>query len=386
MPLLSQVEFWEIRTVNLRTRILDSMAHKLPDRIPTIMDARAEVKEMLMEYYAADSFDNVLEILGAEEMYRFKTDEMVKVYFPGFEERAERIDGPWMGGGQNYIRLDESTFQDAWGVVRRIGSDGKFVEWVSGPLIDASDPDEYDFPGVDRIIMDPDLADRIRMWKEQGLFVRAVVSQPYKTAWILRGMENLLMDYILNRPFVEKLFDKIYALQGEILRISIAAGADLIGFDGDIATQNSVVMGPDRWREVDKPRLAKVVRSCLEINPEVHVFIHSDGDIREILPDLIEIGFDVIDPIQPECMDPEEIKNEFGDRITLHRCGSLQRTLPFGTPEECRQEARRLVDGCGAEGGLVLGASNTIGFDVPVENIAAWYESVRDYKLGPLPA
>jgi len=205
--------------LNLRKRILESMAHRLPDRIPTIMDARDEVKDALMEYYAVDSFDKVLEILGAEEMYRFKTDEIVKLHFPGFEEQAERIDGPWMGGGQKYARLDESTFQDAWGVVRRIGSDGKFVEWVSGPLVDASDPDEYDFPGVDRIIADTDLPDRIRSWKERGLFVRGVVSQPYKTAWILRGMENFLMDYILNRPFVEKLYDKIYALQGEILRI-----------------------------------------------------------------------------------------------------------------------------------------------------------------------
>jgi uroporphyrinogen decarboxylase len=177
---------------------------------------------------------------------------------------------------------------------------------------------------------------------------------------------------------MENLYDKIYALQGEILRICTAAGADLIGFDGDIATQNSVVMGPERWRLVDKPRLAEVVRSCRRINPDVHVLIHSDGDIREILPDLI-------DPIQPECMPPEEVKEEFGDRITLHRCGSLQRTLPFGTPEECRQEARNLVERCGVGGGLVLGASNTVSFDVPVENVAAWYEAVRDYALGELP-
>ncbi len=371
--------------MNLRTRNLESMAHRLPDRIPTIIDARAEVKDALRRHYAVDSFERVLEILGAEEMYRFPTDGMVKIRFPGFEEQAERIDGPWMGGGENYIRLDEQTFQDGWGVVRRIGSDGKFVEWVSGPLVAAEDPDDYDFPGVDRIVDDPDLPERIRLWKEQGLFVRAVVSQPYKTAWLLRGMENLLMDYILNRPFVEKLYDKIYTLQDEILQICTAAGADLIGFDGDIATQNSVVMGPERWREVDKPRLAAAVRSCLEINPQVHLFIHSDGDIREVLPALIEIGFDVIDPIQPECMNPEEVKKEFGDRITLHRCGSLQRTLPFGTPEECRQEARRLVERCGVGGGLVLGASNTISFDVPVENVAAWYEAVRDYDLGSLP-
>jgi len=371
--------------MNLRTRILESMTHRLPDRIPSIIDARAEVKDTLTQHYAVASFERVLEILGAEEMYQLRTDGMVKVRFPGFEERAERIDGPWIGGGEHYIRLDQRTFQDAWGVVRRIGSDGKFVEWISGPLVEAEDPDEYDLPGANRIVDEPDLSARIRLWKEQGLFVRAVVSQPYKTAWLLRGMENLLMDYILNRPFVEKLYDKIYALQGEILRICTAAGADLIGFDGDIATQNSVVMGPECWREVDKPRLAAVVGSCLEINPKVHVFIHSDGDIRAILPDLVEIGFDVIDPIQPECMNPEEVKKEFGDRITLHRCGSLQRTLPFGTPEECRQEARRLVERCGVGGGLVLGASNTISFDVPVENIAAWYEAVRDYDLGTLP-
>jgi uroporphyrinogen decarboxylase len=366
--------------MDLRKRILDTMAHRQTDRIPTILDARAEVQEALVKHYGVQSFQEVLDLLGTEEMYRFPTDGLVKIHFPGFEDRAERIAGPWMGGGQNYIRIDETAFQDAWGVVRRIGGDGKFVEWVSGPLADASDPDEYDFPGPERIVPDPQLPERMRNWKEQGLFVRALVSQPYKTAWILRGMENLLMDYILNRPFVEKLYDKIYALQGEILRICTAAGADLIGFDGDIATQDSVIMGPERWREVDKPRLEALVRSCRQINPDVHAFIHSDGDIREILPDLIEIGFDVIDPIQPECMPPEEVKREYGDRITLHRCGSLQQTLPFGTPEDCRQEARRLVETCGLGGGLVLGASNTVSFDVPVQNIAAWYEAVRDYN------
>ena len=187
--------------MNMRTRILESMAHRVPDRIPTIMSARAEVKDALMRHYAVDSFEKVLEILGAEQMYRFKRDGMVNIRFPGFEEQAERIDGPWMGGGEHYIRLDERTFQDAWGVVRRIGSDGKFVEWVRGPLVEAQDPDEYDFPGVDRIVDDPGLPDRIRLWKEQGLFVRTLVRQPYYTAWLLRGMENLLMDYILNRPF-----------------------------------------------------------------------------------------------------------------------------------------------------------------------------------------
>jgi len=148
--------------------------------------------------------------------------------------------------------------------------------------------------------------------------------------------------------------------------------------------QDSMIMGPDCWREVDKPRLANVIASCKAINPEVHVFIHSDGDLSSILPDRIEIGFDVIDPIQPECMDPFELKHLYGDRITLEGSGSLQRTLPFGTPEDCRQEVIHLIEGCSHGGGLILKISNTIGFDVPVENIAAWYETARDYDLSQL--
>lgn len=196
---------------------------------------------------------------------------------------------------------------------------------------------------------------------------------------MLRGMENLLCDYLINRPFIEKLYDKLYGLQGEILRRMTKAGMDMIGFEGDITMQHSLLMGPDTWRAVDKPRLAKVIASCKQINPDIHVFIHSDGDISEIIPDLVEAGCDVIDPIQPEYMDPIKIKKLYGDKITLHRCGSLQKTLPFGTSEDCRKEAIAYIEQCGQNGGLILEASNTISYDVPVENVVAWYEAVRDY-------
>lgn len=164
---------------------------------------------------------------------------------------------------------------------------------------------------------------------------------------MLRGMENLLCGYLINKAFIEKLYNKLYGLQGEILRRMTRVGMDMIGFEGDIAMQHSLIMGPDAWRAVDKPRLTKVIASCKQINPDVHVFIHSDGDISKIMPDLIEIGFDVIDPIQPECMDPIKIKKLYGDKITLHRCGSLQKTLPFGTPKDCRKEAITYIKRCG---------------------------------------
>ena len=128
---------------------------------------------------------------------------------------------------------------------------------------------------------------------------------------------------MINRAFVEKLYDKLYELQGEISRRLTKAGMDMIGFEGDIAMQHSLIMGPDTWRSVDKPRLAKIIASCKKINNDVHI----------------------------------------------------------GTPEDCRKEAITYIERCGQSGGLVLGASNSIGYDVPVENIVAWYEAVRDYKF-----
>src|SRR4030042_2413926 len=369
--------------MNERERFLTTMRHQIPDRIPTVIDARLEVQEALKNYYGVTSYQEVLDILGAVDIDRFPTDSWIKVRFPGYDDKAELIEGPWswLGGDQKYIKIDEKTFKNAWGIIFKIGANGKYVGWVSGPLVDAKDPDEIFIPTIDDIIDDPDLPRRVQKLKDKGVFVQGTVTQPYKKAWMLRGMENLLCDYVINRAFIEKLYDKLYKLQGEILRRLTKAGMDMIGFEGDIAMQHSLIMGPDIWRVVDKPRLAKVIALCKEINTNVHIFIHSDGDMSEIMPDLIEIGFDVIDPIQPECMDSIEIKKLYGDKITLHRCGSLQKTLPFGTPEDCRKEAITYIERCGQSGGLVLGASNTIGYDVPVENIVAWYEAVRDYKF-----
>lgn len=368
-------------SMTLRDRFLKSANHEVPDRIPTILDARKEVQAKLMSHYGVQSYAEVLAILDAEEMYHFPISALPFVGFPDFEEKAETVHGPWIGAGQRYIRIDDRTIQDEWGVIRRIGSDEKFVEWVSGPLVDAESPGDIDYPSPDQLLDNPELPVAVKSIKAEGYPVRTLVGQPYKIAWLLRGMQNLLMDYLLNPDFVEALYDAIFALQGEILCRCTKAGADVVGFDGDIASKDAIIMGPERWRAIDKPRLAAVVKSCKAVNPDVLAFIHSDGDIRAILPDLIEIGFDIIDPVQPECMDPTEMKKQYGDSITLHRCGSLQRTLPFGTPEDNRNEAVSLVQNCGYNGGLVLGASNTVSFDVPTENIVAWYEAVRDFRF-----
>ena len=367
--------------MTLRERMLKVVSHERPDRTPAVLAGRPEMDRALMQWYDVDSMAEVRRILGTDGWGGVG----LGIAFPGHKERCNgRLEGDMPYAGREHIFHDERTFEDEWGVVRRVGEDRKYVEWVSGPLVNAHDPDEYDFPGPDRIIDNPDLARRVAEQKDRGLWVAASVTQPYKTAWELRGMENLLADYAGNPAFVEKLYDRIFETYGEILRRCTEAGVDQIGVGGDIAMQDRIIMGPARWRAIDKPRLAAMIAACKRINPDVHVFIHSDGDLTQIMDDLIEIGFDIIDPIQPECMEPVEVKRRWGDRIVLHGCGSLQRTLPFGTPEDCREEVRHLIRTCGYNGGLVLRISNAIGFDVPVENVVAWFEEARDFDMSGL--
>ncbi len=361
-----------------RQRYLMTMNHQRPDRIPAVYAARAEVDRAMMAYYGVDTLAEVHSILGTDGM----AGVGVAISFPEWEKKPKHAKpGDWPGGGQDFFWHDQRTFEDCWGTVQRVGRDEKYVEWIAGPLQDLDDPDDYPFPTVDDLIDDPDLPARVQAYKDQGLFVSSGVTQPYKQAWLLRGMEQFLMDYLINPGFVNKLYDRIYGLWTEIGCRVVSAGVDMFCVGGDIAMQDRILMGAATWRRFDKPRLAAMFSELRAIKPDLHLYIHSDGDLTEIMDDLIEVGFDVIDPIQPECMDPVEVKRRWGDKITLHGCGSLQQVLPFGSTEDVRNHVIELIEKCGYNGGLVLRVSNAIGFDVPTENVVTFFETARDYRF-----
>lgn len=149
-----------------RERFLATMNHKVPDRIPTVMDTRLEIQETTKDYYGVvGSYQEVLDAMGAVDIHHFPTDSWIKVNFPGYDDKAELIEGPWLGGGQKYTKIDETTFKNAWGVIQKIGANGKYVEWVSGPLVDAKDPDEIFILGVNNIVDDPDLSRKVQEQK-----------------------------------------------------------------------------------------------------------------------------------------------------------------------------------------------------------------------------
>ena len=217
----------------------------------------------------------------------------------------------------------------------RLGAGGWYEEWVGGPLVNAAERGRHrarQDADPEQVREPEDYAGQVAALKAQDLFVSAGIGNPYLMAWNLRGMDNLLADYLIHRDMIEALYDRLYPLYGEMTRRMARAGVDMISVTGDIAMQDRIIMGPKTWREVDKPRMAKLIDDCRAINPDVFFYIHSDGNVMDLMDDIVEIGFNVINPIQPECMDPVEVKRRWGDRIALHGGISLQRTLPNGTP------------------------------------------------------
>ncbi len=364
-----------------RERILATLSHQLPDHTPTAGWFHTEVHKRLLAHYRTDDWSAVLRELGIEGW----ADCGVGLRFPEFEAKATVSQGAH--STMRAIWLDDRTYENGWGIRHRIGEGGWYEEWVAGPLQDArtvADVESYPWPTDEQIREPEDYAQRVQALKDQQLFVSAGISNPYKQAWMLRGMDNVLADYYANRELLESLYDRLYALYGEMTKRMARAGVDMVTVTGDIAMQDRIIMGPDAWRAVDKPRMAKLIEDCRAVNPDVHFFIHSDGDVTDLVADIVEIGFDVLNPLQPECMDPVEVKRKWGDRLTLHGGISLQRTLPFGSPEDVRAEVEELIRTCGYDGGLVVFPSNVIQPDTSTENIIACYHAARDFDLASL--
>ncbi len=364
--------------MNSRERVLSATNHRLPDRVPLDLWARPEVLASLRNTLKLDNDLDVRRALGIDLVMISLPEE-----FPGWKDKAHR---PLPGytiysGKQPVIFLDDHRFQDHWGVVRRLGQNGKYVEWVDGPLTNAQDPDEYDFPDPSVSLAQPDaLRDQITsLQKDFCVFGR--VNNPFKTAWFLRGMENLLCDLLVNRPFVEKLYQKIYDFETTRAVRFAQAGADVIFVVGDIAMQDRMLFQPEIWRDLDGPLMRKLVSEVRKVNYDIVFAFHSDGQMEQALPPLIDWGFSIINPIQPECMDPEHIKKQYGKQITLHGTMSIVNILPKGTPRQVRQATEQRIRTCGYNGGLILGPTNETQWDTPVENLLAMYEAAREFDL-----
>jgi uroporphyrinogen decarboxylase len=363
--------------------MIATFSHQRPDRVPIQLGCREEIMEALRRHYGVASDQDVARVLEAD-LCRWAR---VETRFGDFERRLAR-QGPQRIGAaasRSVIWHDERTFEDHWGVRQRYGADGKYLQWMGGPFVEKDDLDSFPWPGDDDLAVPEGLASQVAAHKRAGYWVLGSGPvHPFKQAWHMRGFENFLCDYLLRPRWVEAIYERLVEYDVRTCRALAAAGVDMIDFWGDVAMQDRMIVPPEAWRRLDKPAWRTIIAETRKVNGDVRFFFHSDGDVRPIIDDVIEVGFDVLNPLQPECLNPAEIKARWGDRIVLDGGGSVQRTLPRGTLDDVRREVDFLMTTCAYDGGYVFRASNCVSFDSPIANVVAFYELARDYDLSQL--
>jgi uroporphyrinogen decarboxylase len=207
----------------------------------------------------------------------------------------------------------------------------------------------------------------------------------FEHAWYLRGMDNLFMDLIEGNGIAEWLLDHFTQRSVEVCRAYVEAGVDVVELGDDVGTQRGMMMSVDDWRTHLRPRLARVIDAIRDAQTDRPVAIryHSDGNIRPIIDDLIEIGVDILNPVQPECMPADEIVSQYKDRIGFWGMVGTQTTMPFGTPQDVRGVLAECVRYAQDGAAIVIAPTHVIEPDVPDENIFALVDAVHAAKLVP---
>jgi len=329
--------------MNRRDRVLMALVHKQPDVTPWQLDLTLDAHAKMVAYYGDEQFlDSVgNHLAGVEDGF--------------FEE----------------IRPD--FWQDGFGIVwnRTIDKDIGNVHEI---LLKEPSLEGYTFP-------EPDLERNARRYDrlvaEYGDCFRhaGVGFSMFERAWTLRGMENVLADMVLHPTFVDELMDRILEYNLKVIDHLLAWDVDCVRFGDDWGQQRGLIMGPKHWRRFIKPRVAVMYERVKSAGK--YVMQHSCGDVDELFPDLIDMGLDIFNTFQPEVMDVQSIKKEFGEHLTFYGGISTQQVLPRVTPDELRCVMRHMMRTIGESGGYIVAPTHAIPRDVPAGNIATFIHVVH---------
>ena len=273
--------------------------------------------------------------------------------------------------------IDDDYELDEWGVGTVPASIPHLVQMIH-PLKKIVSPKElehYPFPELTLPYRFDGLKNKIQKFHEKGIPTACFTGSIFEQAWYLRGFEAILMDFISNPAIAHELLERITEILTAASKKIVAAGIDVLILGDDIGSQGGLIISLPHYREFLKHRHQKVIQEVKSVNPEIQVLYHSDGNILEAIPDLIEIGIDILNPVQPECMDPEYVKSIYGKDLSFWGAISLQKTLPFGTKDDIVREIRMRAESIGRGGRYVIAPAHVIGSDVPWTNIIAFCEA-----------
>jgi uroporphyrinogen decarboxylase len=300
--------------------------------------------------------------------------------------------------GKYLTAEDKEGVITEWGIRLEPGSVAHLTHMV-GPLRNSASvrdvecfplPDfleDYRWDGVEKTIAEQKRRDKIVFPGIYGGYdsgtnekVTAAFMDIFESSWYLRGLDQMLVDFYENEEFAEALLEKVTVLKCALAERWTRAGVDILITADDVGAQNGLMISADMYRKWIKPRLKRVIDSAKAVNPDVLIFYHSDGNILEIIPDLIEAGVEILNPVQPECMDPLRLMEEYGNRLSFWGAVGTQSVLPFGSPADVEKVCHALLDARIGKGGLILAPTHLVEPEVLLENVEALVNKVRSYN------
>jgi uroporphyrinogen decarboxylase len=380
-----------------RERVLLALDHKEPDRVPFIFGVDLTTGIMRRAYR------NLKTYLGIEAEERFmygnwrelgdaRVDEVV-LKLLGSDGRGIWDCKPADIDLRNEIHPQGDAYRDDFGVGQILTAPD---EWYPGihPLEEASLDTLEDFPWPD--MDDPTRLEGVRQQVEEldhadeyALFAAPWLISPFERAMQLQGMERFLSNMVLQRDFAEALLRRLTQLFKRYLQNLLSATnnlSDVIILADDLGAQDRLLISPQLYRQMLKPLHAELI-DTIKAQSSAKVFFHSDGDIFDLIDDLVEIGVDILNPIQTSAgkmANLEELKQRYGKQLSF--CGAIdtQRILTLGSPAEVADEVKRVIRVLAPGGGYMVASVHTMTNDVPPENIVALARAVEQFGCYPL--
>ncbi len=279
--------------------------------------------------------------------------------------------------------LNDQTSIDIWGVGHEKTASSMHMTYMHNPLKSVDSLErmkEYPFPDY----FNGDASHQKQEVDEihaQGLAAMGGMQCTiWETAWYMRSMEELMMDMMSEDDMATYILDEVTKRSIHRAVSYAKAGVDIVFLGDDIGMQNSIMMSLELYRTWIKPRLKLIIDAVKKVNPDILVFYHSCGYVTPFIEDLIEVGVDVLNPIQSECMSFEEIHNKYGNSISFLGTIGTQITMPFGTPEEVAAEVMKNLDIAGKKGGLFVTPTHLLEPEVPFDNILAYVKACEEYR------
>lgn len=352
--------------MNSHERVLAAASRRRTDRPPTSLRCTAEAWDALRAHLGVSTNDEVLDALDVDLRW-------IKVPFIGPKERSA-------------VRF-ESEGADYWGCpIRKVANEfSSYYEYYDFPLAGAQSVEEVErhaWPSLDWWDYSAVPAAVEAAHRGGRRAVAFFAGCAFEMSWYLRGFEAFLMDLHEQPEIPEAICRHVETYSREMtLRVIEAAGAgiDVIVSGGDVGTERGMLLSPRVWRERVKPFSKGLIAPFKKMG--LKTFYHSCGSILPVIDDLIEIGVDILDPIQVSAvgMDPEVISSTWGERLSFH--GAIDvRFLARATPDEVYRETTRMIEVLGRHGGYIVSPSHRVQGDTPAENVVAIFDAVRDYR------